>query len=74
MDFNHRMDASEASALERTWRTGNKRHKVMGLIGNDPTHPEGSGFTVRPGSPAPAQTHIAPPPGLDPATNGFGPL
>ncbi len=32
----------------------------MGLIGNDPTHPEGSGFTVRPGSPAPAQTHIAP--------------
>lgn len=47
---------------------------LMGLIGNDPTHPEGSGFTVRPGSPAPAQTHIAPPPGLEPGTNGFGPL
>lgn len=60
------MDASEASALERTWRTGNKRHKVMGLIGNDPTHPEGSGFTVRPGSPAPAQTHIALRGGLEP--------
>lgn len=65
MDFNHRMDASEAYALEQTWRTGNKRHK-MGLIGNDPTHPEGSGFTVRPGSPAPAQTHIALRGGLEP--------
>lgn len=66
MDFNHRMDASEASALEQTWRTGNKWHKVMGLIGNDPTHPEGSGFTVRPGSPTPAQTHIALRGGLEP--------
>lgn len=40
MDFNHRMDASEASALEQTWRTGNNIQidRINGIINQNYTN------------------------------------
>ena len=64
MDFNHRMDASEASALEQTWRTGN--NYLMGVERFELPKPQGNWVTASPDSPSPENTHIALQGGLEP--------